>query len=165
MIASPAITHEPFTLACLEAGKPVLCEKPLAVDAAAALRIVEAEARAALVTVGFMRRCDPGYVGLKAQMDAIGPPVIVHCAHRNPSVHEFFDSAMIITDTVVHEVDITRWLLGQEIVRVQVMTPRPSSRAREGLRDPQLVIFETEGGQLVTVEAFVSAGYGYDIQL
>jgi len=97
-------------------------------------------------------------------MEAIGPPVIVHCAHRNPSVHEFFDSAMIITDTVVHEVDITRWLLGQEIVRVQVMTPRPSSRAREGLRDPQLVIFETEGGQLVTVEAFVSAGYGYDIR-
>jgi myo-inositol 2-dehydrogenase/D-chiro-inositol 1-dehydrogenase len=81
--------------------------------------------------------------------------VIVHCAHRNPSVHAFFDSAMIITDTVVHEVDITRWLLGQEIVRVQVMTPRPSSRAREGLRDPQLVIFETERGQLVTVEAFV----------
>jgi myo-inositol 2-dehydrogenase/D-chiro-inositol 1-dehydrogenase len=163
VIASPAITHEPYTLACLEAGKPVLCEKPLAVDAAAALRIVEADTRG-LVTVGFMRRCDPGYVGLKAQMDAIGPPVIVHCAHRNPSVHAFFDSAMIITDTVVHEVDITRWLLGQEIVRVQVMTPRPSSRAREGLRDPQLVIFETEGGQLVTVEAFVSAGYGYDIQ-
>jgi len=163
VIASPAITHEPFTLACLEAGKPVLCEKPLAVDAAAALRIVEADTRG-LVTVGFMRRCDPGYVGLKAQMDAIGPPVIVHCAHRNPSVHAFFDSAMIITDTVVHEVDITRWLLGQEIVRVQVLTPRPSSRAREGLRDPQLVIFETEGGQLVTVEAFVSAGYGYDIQ-
>jgi myo-inositol 2-dehydrogenase/D-chiro-inositol 1-dehydrogenase len=163
VIASPAITHEPYTLACLEAGKPVLCEKPLAVDAAAARRIVDADT-GGLVTVGFMRRCDPGYVGLKAQMDAIGPPVIVHCAHRNPSVHAFFDSAMIITDTVVHEVDITRWLLGQEIVRVQVMTPRPSSRAREGLRDPQLVIFETEGGQLVTVEAFVSAGYGYDIQ-
>ena len=168
VIASPAITHEPFTLACLEAGKPVLCEKPLAIDAEASLRVVEAEAALGrrLVTVGFMRRCDPGYVDLKARLDAgdVGPAVIVHCAHRNPSVHAFFDSAMIITDTVVHEVDITRWLLGQEIVRVQVITPRPSSLAREGLRDPQLVIFETEGGQLVTVEAFVSAGYGYDIQ-
>ena len=168
VIASPAVTHEPFTLACLEAGKPVLCEKPLAVDAEASLRVVEAEAALGrrLVTVGFMRRFDPGYVDLKARLDAgaVGPPVIVHCAHRNPSVHAFFDSAMIITDTVVHEVDITRWLLGQEIVRVNVMTPRPSSRAREGLRDPQLVIFETEGGQLVTVEAFVSAGYGYDIR-
>ena len=54
-------------LACLEAGKPVLCEKPLATSAAAALRIVEAEsAGARLVTVGFMRRFDPGYVDLKS---------------------------------------------------------------------------------------------------
>jgi myo-inositol 2-dehydrogenase/D-chiro-inositol 1-dehydrogenase len=73
VIASPAITHEPYTLACLEAGKPVLCEKPLAVDAAAALRVVDADTRG-LVTVGFMRRFDPGYVGLKAQMDAIARP-------------------------------------------------------------------------------------------
>ena len=30
VVASPAATHEPYVLACLEAGKPVLCEKPLA---------------------------------------------------------------------------------------------------------------------------------------
>ena len=47
---------------------------------------------------------------------------------------------------------------------MQVLTPRPTSRAREGVRDPQLVILETEGGQLVTVEAFATAGYGYDIR-
>ncbi len=78
VIASPAVTHEPFTLACLEAGKPVLCEKPLAISAAASLRIVEAEAALGrrLVTVGFMRRFDPGYVDLKAQLDAgaVGRP-------------------------------------------------------------------------------------------
>ena len=166
IVASPVFTHEPYVLACLEAGKAVLCEKPLAGDAATALRIVEAENGRALITVGFMRRFDPGYVDLKARLDAgaIGAPLLVHCAHRNPSVHEFFDSAMIITDSAVHEVDVTRWLLGEEIVRVRVLTPRPSSRAREGLRDPQLIIFETAGGRLVDVEAFVSAGYGYDIR-
>jgi myo-inositol 2-dehydrogenase/D-chiro-inositol 1-dehydrogenase len=168
VIASPAATHEPFTLACLEAGKPVLCEKPLAGSAAAALRIVEAEAALGrrLVTVGFMRRYDPGYADMKARLDAgaIGAPLLVHCAHRNPSVHSFFDSAMIITDTAVHEVDITRWLLGQEITRVTVLTPRPSSRAREGLRDPLLLLLETASGQIVDVEAFVSAGYAYDIR-
>jgi myo-inositol 2-dehydrogenase/D-chiro-inositol 1-dehydrogenase len=168
VVASPAATHEPLTLACLAAGKPVLCEKPLAPSAAAALRIVEAEAAAGrrLVTVGFMRRYDPGYADLKSRLDAgdIGAPLLVHCAHRNPSVHSFFDSAMIITDTAVHEVDITRWLLGEEITRVTVLTPRPSSRAREGLRDPLLLLLETAGGQLVDVEAFVSAGYAYDIR-
>jgi myo-inositol 2-dehydrogenase/D-chiro-inositol 1-dehydrogenase len=166
VIASPAATHELFVLACLEAGKPVLCEKPLAVSAAAALRIVEAEAAVGRrsVTVGFMRRYDPAYADMKARLDAgaIGAPLLVHCAHRNPSVHPFFDSAMIITDTAVHEIDITRWLLGQEIVRATVLTPRSTSKARDGLRDPQLILLETAGGQLVDVEAFVSAGYAYD---
>ncbi len=168
VVASPAATHEPFTLACLAAGKPVLCEKPLAVSAAAALRIVEAEAATGrrLVTVGFMRRYDPGYADLKARLDAgqIGAPLLVHSAHRNPSVHSFFDSAMIITDTAVHEIDITRWLLGDEITRVTVLSPRATSRAREGLRDPLLILLETAGGQIVDVEAFVSAGYAYDIR-
>ena len=54
----------------------------------------------------------------------------MHCAHRNPFVHEFFDSAMIITDSAVHEVDITRWLLGEEIVRVTRPHAAPVGRAR-----------------------------------
>jgi myo-inositol 2-dehydrogenase/D-chiro-inositol 1-dehydrogenase len=168
VIASPASTHEPFTLACLEAGKPVLCEKPLAASLDACLRIVEAEAALGRrsVTVGFMRRYDPGYVDMKARLDAgvIGAPLLVHCAHRNPSVHPHFDSAMIITDSAVHEMDITRWLLGQEVVRATVLTGRSTSHAAPSLRDPQLIILETEDGQLVDVEAFVTAGYGYDIR-
>ena len=168
VIASPAATHETYALACIDAGKPVLCEKPLATSAAAAKRIVEAEAAVGRrsVTVGFMRRYDPGYADLKARLDAgaIGAPLLVHCAHRNPSVHAFFDSAMIITDTAVHEVDVTRWLLGEEIVRATVLTPTPTRRAREGLRDPQLLLFETASGRIVDVEAFVSAGYAYDIR-
>jgi myo-inositol 2-dehydrogenase/D-chiro-inositol 1-dehydrogenase len=166
VIASPADTHEPFALACIEAGKPVLCEKPLASDAAAALRVVEAEAGRRLVTVGFMRRYDPGYADMKTHLDAgaIGAPLLVHCAHRNPSVHPFFDSAMIITDTAVHEVDVTRWLLDDEIVRATVLTPAPTSRARDGLQDPQLLLFETAKGRLIDVEAFVTAGYAYDIR-
>jgi myo-inositol 2-dehydrogenase/D-chiro-inositol 1-dehydrogenase len=168
VIASPAATHEAYALACIELGKPVLCEKPLATSAAAAKRIVDAEAAVGRrsVTVGFMRRYDPGYADLKTRLDggAIGAPLLLHCAHRNPSVHPFFDSAMIITDTAVHEIDVTRWLLGEEIVRATVLTPTSTSRAREGLRDPQLLLFETAGGRLVDVEAFVSAGYAYDIR-
>jgi myo-inositol 2-dehydrogenase / D-chiro-inositol 1-dehydrogenase len=168
VIASPAATHEAFALACIEAGKPVLCEKPLAASAAAAKRIVEAEIAVGrrLLTVGFMRRCDPGYADLKTRLDAgaIGAPLLVHCAHRNPSVHDFFDSRMVITDSAVHEADVVRWLLGEEIVRATVLTPAPSRRARPGLRDPQLILFETERGRIADVEVFVSAGYAYDIR-
>jgi myo-inositol 2-dehydrogenase/D-chiro-inositol 1-dehydrogenase len=154
VIASPVPTHEPFVLACLEAGKRVLCEKPLAGDAASALRIAEADT-AGLVTVGFMRRFDPEYLSLKARLGSVGRPLLMHCVHRNPSVPAYFDASMMLTDSVAHEIDVTRWLLGQEIVRVTVLAP---------LRDPLVVILETEDGQLVTVEAFANAGYGYDIR-
>ena len=168
VVASPVFTHEPFVLACIAAGKPVLCEKPLTATPEAAWRIVEAERAGGrhLVSVGFMRRFDPGYVELKARLDAgaIGRPLLVHCAHRNPSVHAFFDSAMIITDSAVHEADILRWLLGEEITSVDVRLPRASARAREGLQDPQLILLRTASGVLADVEAFVSAGYGYDIR-
>ena len=70
---------------------------------------------------------------------------------------------MILKDTVVHDVDIVRWLLGHEFVRATVFNPRPSSNASDGLRDPLVIVFETEAGGLVTVEAFVNARYGYDI--
>jgi myo-inositol 2-dehydrogenase/D-chiro-inositol 1-dehydrogenase len=168
IVASPAATHEPFTLACLEAGKPVLCEKPLADGASAARRVLDAEVALGrrLVQVGFMRRYDPGYVELKARLDAgeVGAPLLVHCAHRNAAVPPSFTSEMVITDTVVHEMDTVRWLLGEEIARATVFAPRASGGAHAGLQDPQLVVFETASGRLVDVEAFVSARYGYDIR-
>jgi myo-inositol 2-dehydrogenase / D-chiro-inositol 1-dehydrogenase len=168
VVASPAGTHEAFVLACLEAGKPVLCEKPLAETVDAARRVLEAELASGrrLVQVGFMRRFDPGYADMKSKLDAglVGRPLLVHCAHRNPAVPPGFGSEMIVTDTVVHEMDTIRWLLGEEIVRATVLTPRPTGHAAEGVQDPQLVIFETEGGALADVEAFVNAQYAYDIR-
>jgi myo-inositol 2-dehydrogenase/D-chiro-inositol 1-dehydrogenase len=118
------------------------------------------------VQVGFMRRYDPGYAELKRRLDAgdAGAPLVVHCAHRNPAVPPGFTSEMLITDSVVHEIDTVRWLLGEEIARATVFAPRPSSLAPEGLQDPQLVVLETATGRLVDVEVFVSARYGYDIR-
>lgn len=168
VIASPAQTHEPFVLACFEAGKPVLCEKPLAVDAQASRRVLDAEVALGrrLVQVGFMRRFDPGYVDMKSRIDGaqIGAPLLAHCAHRNPTVPPAFGSEMILTDSVVHDVDTLRWLLGQEIAKVTVLTPRPSRHAPEGVRDPLFVVFVTDAGAIADVEAFVNAQYAYDIR-
>ncbi len=70
-------------------GKPILCEKPLAVLEADARAVLDAEVALGrrLVQVGFMRRFDPGYVQLKAELsdDGIGNPLIVHSIHRNTS--------------------------------------------------------------------------------
>jgi myo-inositol 2-dehydrogenase/D-chiro-inositol 1-dehydrogenase len=168
VIASPAATHEQFVLACLEAGKAVLCEKPLAATTEAARHVLDAEVALGrrLVQVGFMRRFDPGYVELRARLHRreVGMPVLVYSTHRNATVPAGFDTEMIIKDTVVHDVDTVRWLLGLELVKATALRTRSTSLAAPGVRDPQVVTFETEDGALVTVEAFVNAGYGYDIR-
>jgi myo-inositol 2-dehydrogenase/D-chiro-inositol 1-dehydrogenase len=168
IVASPGETHEQFVVACLEAGKPVLCEKPLATTAEAARRVLDAEAALGrrLVQVGFMRRFDPGYADMKRAIDAggVGAPVLAHSVHRNPSVPARFDSEMIIKDACVHDVDTVRFLLGQELVKATAYAGRPSSLAPEGVRDPQVIVLETDAGALVTVEAFVNAQYAYDIR-
>ena len=168
VIASSDATHQGFVLACLEADKPVLCEKPLAPTSEASLSVVQAEAAIGrrLVQIAFMRRHDAGYVAMKQRLDAgrVGAALMVHCAHRNAGTPPGFTSEMLITSSATHEFDLTRWLLGQEVVAATVLVPRPSGLAPDGVRDPQLIVLETDEGVLVDVEVFVNARYGYDIR-
>jgi myo-inositol 2-dehydrogenase/D-chiro-inositol 1-dehydrogenase len=166
LIASPDRTHADLTLACLEAGKPVLCEKPLAPTPEDCLRVVEAEMTRGrrLVQVGFMRRFDPAYAEMKRTLSGgrLGRPLLFHCVHRNAAPPAFFEAGMLVTNAAVHEVDIARWLLGGEIVRARVI--RSSSDAIGAYRDLMLIVLENEAGNLIEVEIFMSAGYGYDIR-
>ena len=169
LVASWGPAHEEQVLAAIAAGKPVFCEKPLAPSSGACLRIMEAEMAAGrrLVQVGFMRRYDAGYRAMKAALDdgGLGAPLLMHCAHRNPSVPPYgFTTDMIISDSSVHEMDIVRWLFGEEIVAVRALTPRRSGQAPAGLQDPLILLFEMAGGALVDDELFVSARYGYDVR-
>ncbi|MEU2923536.1 Gfo/Idh/MocA family oxidoreductase [Streptomyces sp. NPDC007251] len=168
LVTSWGPTHAEHVLNAIAAGKPVFCEKPLATTPQDCLRIVEAECAYGrrLVQVGFMRRYDAGYRQMKEVLSSgtIGLPLIVHCAHRNPTVPESYTSAMAAQDTAVHEIDVLRWLLDDEIVSAQVITPRATTHRHEHLRDPQIMLFETAGGVRIDLEVFVNCQYGYDIQ-
>jgi len=168
IVASWGPTHEEYVLGSIAARKPVFCEKPLATTPDACWRIVQAETAAGrrLVQVGFMRRYDTGYRALKATAGggSIGAPLLAHMAHRNPSVPSTVTSEMAINDSVVHEIDVTRWLLDEEITAVMILLPKRSRYAAEGLQDPMVVMFRTESGVLVDDELSVNVGYGYDIQ-
>ena len=168
IIASPGEFHAALTLECIAAGKPVLCEKPLAPTVEECEAVVAAEQAAGrrLVQVGFMRRNDAGYRHMKENLDMgnIGEALILHCEHRNPDVPDSFTSEMSMTDSVIHEIDTARWLLGEEIVRVRVIAGKQTPNAAAHLNDPQLVILESESGVLVSVEVFVNAKYGYDVR-
>jgi myo-inositol 2-dehydrogenase / D-chiro-inositol 1-dehydrogenase len=168
LIASPGPAHEAALLAAFEHDLPVLCEKPLTPDAQSALRVMEAEQGLGRrrVQVGFMRRYDAEYMRLKSLLESgqLGRPLLLHNRHRNVASAPGWRSEMLINDSVVHEMDVTRWLLGQEITAVTVLRPTPSANAPDGVQDPQFVVFETDGGAIVDVEIFVNCGFGYQVQ-
>jgi myo-inositol 2-dehydrogenase / D-chiro-inositol 1-dehydrogenase len=162
VIASTSAAHEEQVLACLASGRPVLCEKPLTTTARTSLEIVRTEAKldSPLVQVGFMRRFDDDYVELKRQLDsgAIGQPLLLHCAHRNLTAPVGYTSTNSINESLVHEIDATRFLLGEEIAAITVHRPTANSAAPVGLHDPLLVLMETGSGRLVDVEVFITYG-------
>ena len=140
VIASPGPLHAEQVLACIDAGKPVLCEKPLATTGEDALKVIEAEVAVGrrLVQVGFMRRYDRAYRVVKAAMDdgSIGEPLLAHMVHRNASVPDTFTSDMSMTDSVIHEIDTIRWLFDQEVVATTVVASRPSPRVADQVARP-----------------------------
>lgn len=159
VVASPDATHADFALACLEHGKPVLLEKPIAPTAEEGWQVVEAEVAGGrrLVQVGYMRRFDAAYREMKAagQTGRIGTPVLLHNIHRNPSAPDWFTGAMPITNSFVHEIDISRWLLGSEMVSAHVQTG-PGG-------DLLMITMETDRGEIVSTEVNINARYGYHV--
>jgi myo-inositol 2-dehydrogenase/D-chiro-inositol 1-dehydrogenase len=168
LIATPGAAHDDQVNACLDAGKPVLCEKPLTTDIASSYAIVEKERALGrqLIQVGFMRRFDPEYVALKDLIvsGGLGNPLLVHCTHRNPAVPDHFNSEFMIRDSVVHEVDVARFLLDEEIRSVQVIKGVATSSAPQGTTDPMMVIFEMESGRIVTDEIYVRSAVAYEVR-
>lgn len=168
VICSWGSAHEGQLLDCIAAGKPVFCEKPMVTSEAAAMRVIEAEVARGrrLVQVGFMRRFDADYRRLKAVIDGgtLGAPLMYHSVHRNAAVPAgSYTSEMPLNDTLVHDADISRWLLSDEIAGVEVRLPRRSRQGGE-LRDPHLVLLHMASGGLVDVEISVNIAYGYDIR-
>jgi myo-inositol 2-dehydrogenase / D-chiro-inositol 1-dehydrogenase len=168
LIASPGDAHAEQLTACLDRGVPVLCEKPLTTDIASAYAIVQKERALGkqLIQVGFMRRYDTEYAALRKLITdgGFGRPLMVHCTHRNPAVGDHFNSEYMIRDSVVHEVDSVRFLLGEELTSVEVIKGAATSGAPHGTHDPMLVIFETESGAIVTDEIFVRTGVAYEVR-
>ncbi|MBE9640260.1 Gfo/Idh/MocA family oxidoreductase [Salipiger mangrovisoli] len=165
IIASPDFTHAPLSLACIRAGKKVLCEKPLSQSSQECITVMEAEQAAAarFVQLGFMRRFDPSYVEMTAALaaGALGRPLMMHNFHRNletPAAE--FTGAMAITNSAPHEFDVVRRVLGTEYTSISAFQPKRS----DALVAPVVMVLETEGGQLVTIEINNNAAYGYDVR-
>ncbi|MFO1202507.1 MAG: Gfo/Idh/MocA family oxidoreductase [Tabrizicola sp.] len=165
VIASPDFTHAPLSLACIKAGKRVMCEKPLSQSSAECLTVLQAEqaAGARFVQLGFMRRYDEAYVQMKAALDMgrLGRALMMHNFHRNVSTPAAdFTGAMAITNSAPHEFDVVRHVLGTEYASISATQPKRS----DALVAPVCMVLETTDGQVITIEINNNAAYGYDVR-
>ncbi len=163
VIAAPDQFHASLTLACIAAGKPVLCEKPLSQDSKECLAVLDAEEKSGkrLVQIGFMRRFDPSYTEIKSMLvrGDLGKALMFHCFHRNVAPAYDFRPEMAICNSAPHEFDVARWMLDSDFKSISVFRP-PSG----GETAPVFMVLETVAGQLVNIEVNISATYGYDVR-
>ncbi|MGB3442917.1 MAG: Gfo/Idh/MocA family oxidoreductase [Actinophytocola sp.] len=124
LVATPTDTHPVLVRACLAAGRPVLCEKPIAADLAAmAALVTEIEAASVPVLVGFQRRFDPAMVELHRRIGAgeLGAVYQVRATGFDAQPPDFSylpGSGGIFRDLLIHDLDAVPWLVGEPVVEV-----------------------------------------------
>lgn len=165
IVASPDFTHAPLSLACIAAGKPVLCEKPLSQSSVECQQVMAAEqaAERRFVQLGFMRRYDQSYVEMRQALadGRLGRALMMHNFHRNVATPAAdFTGAMAITNSAPHEFDVVRHVLGSEYATIAAWQPKRS----DALVAPVFMVLETVDGQVVNIEINNNAAYGYDVR-
>ncbi|MCB1357397.1 MAG: inositol 2-dehydrogenase [Maritimibacter sp.] len=170
VICTPTNTHADLIERFARAGKKVFCEKPVDLEVERvrqALDVVAAEN--GTLMVGFQRRFDPDFMALKAAIDAgkIGEVEMITLTSRDPGPPPYAYikvSGGIFRDMTIHDFDVARWLLGEEVATVQaagsVLTDPEIGRL--GDYDSINVILTTASGKQCTITNTRRATYGYD---
>ena len=170
VICSPTDTHADFMERAAAAGKAIFCEKPIDLDAARARRCLAAVEKAGVATmVGFNRRFDPNFASLKARLDtgAIGRLEMVIITSRDPApppIDYVRRSGGLFRDMMIHDLDMARWLLGEEPVSIHAAASTlvdPAIR-EAGDVDTAVVTLKTATGKLCQIANSRRAIYGYD---
>ena len=174
IIAAPDKFHAQSIRAAAAAGKDIFSEKPLALKVADARAALEAVAATGVrLQIGFMRRYDPGYATAIKRIEAgeIGEPVIFKSLGRDrdaPPIASYQAqlNGMLLYNNTIHDFDLARWLMRDEIVEVHAYTTvaiRPEI-ALYGDIVASVVNLKYQRGAIGNVESFVQAVYGYDIR-
>jgi predicted dehydrogenase len=173
IIATTADTHADLVALAASHGRDILCEKPIALTVEDAWRAVRS-ARAAQVRlqIGFMRRYDPGYAAARQAIAAgrVGAPLLFKAISRDrepgsPSYLRALGDGGIFLDSAVHDFDLARWLMDDEVSEVWALAAAlGGGEAAQVGPDTGLVTLRFARGALGAVEVYAQAGYGYDIR-
>ncbi len=168
IIASPDSTHADLALACLDAGKPVLLEKPLASDIEQAAAVVRAEADLGkrLIQLGLMRVYDPLHLDVQAVLRRgdLGRPLMFRGVHNNFMPGRERDVHDVATNSAVHDFHSARWLMADDIAEVMARSV-PIADDRPDSCRLLLVQLMFERGGVGTIEVNADSGYGYEVMV
>ena len=168
IVASPTDQHLAQCLQAAAAGKTIFCEKPVDLSVERARSAAGALAKARLF-LGFNRRFDPSFRGLrqKLQAGAIGSLETLHIISHDPApppVSYIKVSGGLFKDMTIHDFDIARWLLAEPIVEVYTMAAclvDPAIGAADDI-DTAKVLLRTASGRMALISNSRRSGYGYD---
>ena len=169
-ICTSTDTHVDLTIKAAEAGKAILCEKPVSLDLAEVDRALAAvEAAGVPFMVGFNRRFDPGHAAVAAAVRTgqIGELHLVRITSRDPAPPppEYVAvSGGIFLDMMIHDFDMARYVVGSEVVEVYARgAVRVDRRIGDaGDVDTAVVVLTHEDGTITTIDNSREAVYGYD---
>lgn len=161
VVATADETHFEIVRACIARGLFVLCEKPLTTSAEQSLQLVDAEAGRRLVQVGFMRRFDASYQRLHQAIHRgnVGEPVLIGQRHHNPLAVIQFDEHELITSSASHDIDVFRWLCGEDVREVSAIT----KTSEDGCTVTVVLTLTSQSGVLGVVELARGPGLNYEI--
>ena len=170
VIASSTNTHAGLIEAAARAGKAVFCEKPIDLDRVRVENCLAVVARAGVpLMVGFNRRFDPNFAKLHAQLRAgrVGKLELLAITSRDPAPPPLAYvkvSGGLFRDMMIHDLDMARWLLGEEPIEIYAAASclvDPAIGAA-GDVDSAVVTLKTGSGALAQISNSRRASYGYD---
>ncbi len=170
LICSSTDTHADLVIEAAKAGKHIFCEKPIDHSLAKIDRALEAVATAGVkLQVGFNRRFDANFARVRRAVTSgeIGTPHLMHIISRDPApppVSYIKVSGGIFLDMTIHDFDMARFLIGDEVEEVYtaagVMVDPEIGKA--GDLDTALIVLRFKSGVIGTIDNSRKAVYGYD---
>ena len=170
LITSATNTHVEISQAAAKAGKHIFCEKPIALDLEQideTLAIVEKAG--VKFQVGFQRRFDRSFMRVREAVASggIGEPHIMRITSRDPApppIEYIKVSGGIFLDMTIHDFDIARYLIGDEVVEIYATG---SVRVDPGIGaagdiDTAVITLQFRDGVIATIDNSREAVYGYD---
>jgi len=170
LICSSTDTHADLIVRAAQAGKHIFCEKPIAHSLAQIDAALAAVQRAGVkLQIGFNRRFDPNFARVRAAVAGgeIGSPRLLHIISRDPApppVSYVKVSGGIFLDMTIHDFDMARFLIGDEVEEIYtaagVMVDPAIGEA--GDLDTALIVLRFRHGVIGMIDNCRQAAYGYD---